>query len=58
LAATLNATDPLPLPDAPLVIEIHAAFDAAVHAQPLVVVTATVPVPPVESTDWLVGEIE
>jgi hypothetical protein len=53
-----NATDPLPVPDAPLVIVTHAAFDAAVHAQPLVVVTVVDPLPPVASMVWLVGEIE
>jgi hypothetical protein len=58
LAAALNATAPLPLPLAPFVIVIHDAFDDAVHAQPLPLVTATVPLPPVASTDWVVGEIE
>jgi hypothetical protein len=56
-AAIVNATVPLPLPDAPLVIEIHEAFDAAVHAQPLPAVTATEPLPPLASTDWLLGAI-
>ena len=54
----LNDTDPLPLPDAPLVTEIQGAFDAAVHAHPLVAVTDVDPLPPVESTDWLAGDIE
>jgi hypothetical protein len=56
--ATLNATEPPPVPDAPCVIVIHGAFDVALHAQPLVVVTAADPVPPAASTDWLAGEIE
>jgi hypothetical protein len=50
-AATVNVTVPFPLPDAPPVIEIHDAFDAAVHAQPLPAVTATDPLPPLASTD-------
>ncbi len=56
--AMLNETDPLPLPDAPLEIVIHGAFDVAVQAHPVVVVTAVDPLPPVESTDWLAGAIE
>jgi hypothetical protein len=56
--AMLNAAEPLPTPDAPCVIDTHGAFDVALHAQLLVVVTAVDPVPPVESTDWLAGEIE
>lgn len=53
----LNDTDPLPLPDAPPVTEIHDAFDAAVHAHPLVVDTDVDPLAPAESTDWLAGDI-
>jgi len=56
--ATLNATDPLPLPDAALVTVIHGALAVAVHAQPVPAVTATLPLPPVASTFWLAGEIE
>ncbi len=56
-AATLNVTDPFPLPDAPLEIVIQEAFDAALHAHPLPAVTAMLPPPPVGSTDWLPGEI-
>jgi hypothetical protein len=52
LAATLNPTDPLPVPLAPDVMLIHDAFDAAVHPHPLVVDTATgLPAPPVAATD-------
>ena len=40
LAATVNATDPLPLPLAGGVIVIHGAWLVAVHAQPAFVVTA------------------
>jgi hypothetical protein len=43
-AATRYATAPLPAPDAPAVIVIHAAFDVAVHAQVAgVAVTLTLP---------------
>ena len=49
--ATLNATDPSPLPDAPLVIVIHDAFDAAVHAQPVPASTCTVFEPPPAGID-------
>ena len=57
LASTLNLTMPLPDPvEAPTMV-IHDAFDAAVHAQPAVVVTFVEPLPPVESTSWRVGEI-
>ena len=49
--ATENATDPLPVPDAPLVIVIHDAFADAVHVQVLAdAVTAADPVPPPAST--------
>jgi hypothetical protein len=50
-AAALNATDPLPLPDAPDVTVNQLSLLAAVHAQPVAAVTATVPVPPVAVTD-------
>ena len=46
LAATENATVPLPVPLAPDVIVIHGALLVAVHAHPLVAVTVTEPVPP------------
>ena len=49
-AATENATDPLPLPEAPEDTVIHDAFDAAVHAQPFDVVTFTEPLPPPAAT--------
>ena len=52
LLATLNSTDPLPLPFAPDVIEIHEALLAAVHPQPLLVETTTgPPAPPVGVND-------
>ena len=41
LAATVRATVPLPLPLAPLVTVIHDAVLAAVQAQPVGLVTAT-----------------
>ena len=42
--ATLNATEPLPLPLAPDVTVIQFALLLAVHAQPVPADTATVPV--------------
>lgn len=56
-AATVNATLPLPIPDVPLVIVIHAAFDVAFHVQVLVVVTVVDPLAPAASTFWLEGAI-
>ena len=56
-AAALYATDPLPVPLAPDVTVIQLSWLLAVHAQPLPVDTATVPVAdPVIET--LVGLIE
>jgi hypothetical protein len=49
-AATVKATVPLPVPDPPLVMLIHDAFDAAVHVHPLAVVTVDDPLPPLAST--------
>ena len=48
----------MPEPLAPLVIVIHDAFDAAVHAQPVPAVTETVPVDPAAAGLALVGLIE
>lgn len=57
LAATVNATMPLPAPDAPLVTVIHGLLLTAVHGQPVVAVTVLLPFPPAAMNDWLVGEI-
>ena len=46
LAATARATVPLPLPLAPLVTVIHDAVLAAVQAQPVWLVTATLSASP------------
>jgi hypothetical protein len=46
LAATVNATEPLPVPLAPAVTEIHGTLLMAVQAQPAALVTATLPLPP------------
>ena len=46
LAAIANATEPGPVPLAPDVTVIHEAFEAAVHAQVLAVVTVAEPLPP------------
>src|SRR5262249_41733433 len=53
LAATANATVPLPLtlPDPGLVIVIQFAFDEAVHAHALSVVTVADPFPPASGND-------
>ena len=51
-AATLNSTDPLPLPFAPEVMVIHEALLDAVHPQPLLAVTVTgFPAPAVAPSD-------
>ena len=50
LAAALNCTDPLPLPLAPDVMVSHVALLAAVHPHPLLVVTLTGPLPPLDGT--------
>ena len=44
LAATENCTVPLPVPDAPAVIDSHGTLAVADHAQPVPVVTSTEPV--------------
>jgi hypothetical protein len=48
---TLKPTEPFPVPFAPDVIVSHDALLVAVHAHPVVVVTATVPAPPVAAVD-------
>jgi hypothetical protein len=59
LAAALNATEPFPLPLAPLVtVSQDVALLTPVHAHPASVVTVVEPVPPPATTDWLVGESE
>jgi hypothetical protein len=55
-AATLKLAVLLPVP-LPVTIVTHAALLAAVHAQPALVVTATLPVPPVAANACEVGEI-
>ena len=56
LADALNATVPAPLPLAPLVTVNHdVLLLTPVHAHPASVVTAVDPVPPLATTDWLVG---
>ena len=54
-AATEKLTDPLPLPLAPAVIVIQAALLAAVQAQPVVVETLVLPLPPAAAKFWLPG---
>jgi hypothetical protein len=55
-AVALNPTVPLPVPLPPDVIVSQAALDAAVHAQPAVVVTATVLEPPATGNETAVRE--
>lgn len=49
-------TTPLPLPLPPELIVIQLALLTAVHTQAVVVVTFTLPGPPVASNDRLMGE--
>lgn len=56
LAAAEKATEPDPLPEAPLVIVNHVALGVAVHGHPGVVVTVTPPVPPPPERLTVVGE--
>jgi hypothetical protein len=51
-------TEPLPLPLAPVVTEIHAALLVAVQLQPVVAVTVIVPVLPEAAALADVGEID
>jgi hypothetical protein len=55
---TLNVTVPLPLPLNPDVIVTQPTLLAAVHGQPAVAVTDTLPVPPPFGKFWAVGAIE
>jgi hypothetical protein len=56
LAGALNATAPGPVPLAPDVTVSHDALLLAVHAQPLVAVMVTEPVPPADGSDWLFAD--
>jgi hypothetical protein len=51
LVEALNVAEPEPVPPAPGVTVSQVALLAAVHAQPVTVVTATVDVPPAERID-------
>ena len=55
LAPTMNATVPLPVPDAPLVMTTHVWLADAVHAHWLPVSTDIVPLPPAVGTDCAPG---
>jgi len=57
-AATLKATGPFPVPVAPDVMPIHASLLVAVHAQPTLAVTVTVPVVAAAPTFCVEGAIE
>jgi hypothetical protein len=54
-AAAVKPTVPFPVPVAPLVIVIQPASLSAVHAQPEVVATENVELPPPIATERLVG---
>src|SRR4051794_30645245 len=56
-AAAVNVTVPPPVPVAPVAMTTHPALLDAVHAQPALVVTVTVPDPPAAAKDWLAGEM-
>ena len=56
-ASAPNITLPLPVPLAPLKIDAQPTPLVAVHAQPAVVVTVIVPLPPAKPTCWLRGEM-
>jgi hypothetical protein len=56
-AAALNATEPVPLPVAPLVtVSQDVLLLTPVHSHPVAVVTVVDPVPPAAAIDWLVGD--
>ena len=56
-SATVYATLPGPAPVFPEMIVIKAALLVAVHEQPAVVLTATLPLPALAGNAWLVGEM-
>jgi hypothetical protein len=56
LGSTAYVTAPDALPELPLRMEIQPALLDAVHEQPAVVVTETVPVPPTRPNEALVGD--
>ena len=55
--ATANCTSPLPLPLDPDETVNHEALLVAVQGQPSPAVTVTLPVPPLNGTAWLCGEM-
>ena len=57
-AVALKAAVPSPEPLAPLVTVSQEALLTAVHAHPAAAVTAMLPVPAADVSDWLVGLIE
>lgn len=57
LAATFRETVPFPEPEAPEPMVIQELLLTVVQAQPVVPVTDTETAPPLEPTDWLVGEM-
>jgi hypothetical protein len=51
LGATWKTITPVPVPEAPLTTMTQLALLAALHGQPLDVLTVTLPVPPVVLND-------
>jgi hypothetical protein len=58
LAATTNATVPFPARLVPSAMVIHGTLLVAVHAQPALAWTVTVPEPPAAAIACVVGVIE
>ena len=58
LAATVNDTDPVPLPVAPDVMLIQLSLLTADHEQPAAALTVRLPFPPAAGMDALAGEME
>lgn len=57
-ASTTNLTEPSPLPWRPPVTVTQEAELVALQAQPLLVATETLPLPPLAPKSWLDGEVE
>lgn len=55
-ALTLNDTDPVPIPDAPLVTVIQSLLLTAVQVHQYAAFTVAAPTVPAGPKDWFVGE--
>ena len=58
LAEIEKPTVPLPVPVPPVTVIQDPALLTVLQAQPVVVVTVTLPEPPAAASVWLAGEIE